>query len=200
MKPLLVLAVTLLGFVSCKKANPINEIPEPEFHWMAIISPSPYSSINSIFKASETELKEAIIVNDTIKQKRLTIKLANNIVSYIYKTQQVDIRKEFIDDPNGVVSLGLLLERKEYYTPLSSKPTNSEKLLPSPEMDCLFAALGGLVGINEARTMWATLMGEGVILDSAIAAARFIGKKVGVALSVTLLLRDVGDCFGWWHF
>lgn len=207
MKPLLVLTIVLLGFTSCKKnqlteTDPINT-SKPEYRWEATIGASPHLNAVTIFKESESELKEIIATKDTIRQKRLTLQLANNIASYVYKTQKVDIRKEFINDPNGIVFLGMLLEIKERSLTPSSKSTNSPSdlyAISTPEMDCFFAAVGGLVGINEAKTMWLTLMGEGVVLDSFIAAARFITKKVGVGLTVAILLRDVGGCFGWWHF
>ena len=97
----------ILTTFSCEKSKNSN-------HWIAEITSIRFSSASELFKnLPVTALRNNITSNDSRQSALFINEIANKIASYCYSKLNVDIRNKFIDNPNGIIILGLYLAAKE---------------------------------------------------------------------------------------
>ena len=69
--------------------------------------------------------------------------------------------------------------------------------MASPGMDCFLTAVGTLIGITDAKNIWKSIV-AGASEETAIAAVKLIGRRVGTIISVGIMVYEVGSCLDWW--
>lgn len=177
-----------------------------ESHWEAQIDNSSFSSVSSIFKNSNSDaLKSIKELNEEAAASEYLTKKANEIASFYYKKKNINLSKDFIDNPDGIVIFGLFMAAKE-----SNDLNKSNKILTTDiqkistkldesggGMSCFFAAIGGVLGIRDARDLWKACL-EGASEQTLIASIKLMGKRVAGVLTLAIAVYEVGECLDWW--
>ena len=182
----------LLFFTSCTKST-------EEKQWQAEISENKAASLKDIFLQNGSEKLIAIIASkDEVKMSNLNKTKANQIASYFQDKFKIGITKEFIDNPEGIIILGLFYAEKEHQDASLKIKSNSTDVMNTPDpSDCFWQALTGVIGIADAKNIWKALS-VGASEETVIAAVRLIGKRVAITISITYMVIQIGDCYGWW--
>lgn len=110
----------------------------------------------------------------------------------------MDLRNDFVDNPEGLVTLGLIYAAKEKNANLASSHSQGiSTLAVSGDFDCFLAAVGTFIGIADARKIWLSIV-AGASEETAIAALRLIGRRAATVLAVGIMVYEAGDCLGFW--
>ncbi|PQV59672.1 hypothetical protein CLV53_11556 [Sediminibacterium magnilacihabitans] len=130
--------------------------------------------------------------------------LANKVASYFYAKYQRDIRRDFVNNPQGIIILGLLYAAKERH----AATINMSASLHAPgqglavesnraTFDCLLSVVGSVIGLSDARNLWQSIA-AGATEETAIAALKVIGRRVAGVITVAIMVYDLGSCLDWW--
>ncbi len=183
----------LLFLTSCTKST-------EEKQWQAEISENKSATLQDVFLQNGSEqLIDIVATKDEVKMSNFNKTKANQIASYFQDKYNLDITKEFIDNPEGIVILGLFYAKKEQQDAdlqIMSNSTNYFMKNIDPN-DCFWAAVMGVIGITDAKNLWKALA-AGASEETVIAAARLIGKRIGISIGIALMIVEIGDCAGWW--
>lgn len=163
-------------------------------------------SFTDIFKNDKNILEQLIISNNQESATIYIRNLASQICGYFYYNRNIDIRNDFINDPNGVILLGLFYAADEYYyqnqmTAKSLKQsgkTASPNLYDDPDpMGCFLTAVGSLIGFADAKNIWRSFV-AGASEQTVIAALKLIGRRVATVITVVVTIYQAGECLDWW--
>ena len=200
MKKIMFMFLTIVLVSSCKK----TEVIEPEIEPVVMGYKSMIELLNDKTYGI-VSLKEA--TNETDK-KIIRDRISNRIISYLYKTQKVDIRKDFINNPDGVLTLGYFVAHIEKQKELISKRAQSgmegEVLsITNPETDkqfeCFLTAVSSFIGLSEARSIWKAIVTGSLETSTIIGGLALMAKRVATIATVTIMIYEAGDCLGWWN-
>jgi hypothetical protein len=184
------LFASLAFFISCKKTSEKSE-------WKAQIESNSMASVTEIFKLTDPQkLKEIISANDEIKGRQFVNSTANKIATYFFYKQKIDIREDFIDNPQGIITLGLFYAAKESQSNTQNNYA-SRAQFASPDMDCFVTAVSTFLGIADARNIWRSIV-AGASEETVIAGLKLIGRRVGTIIGVGVMVYSVGRCLDWW--
>ena len=121
---------------------------------------------------------------------------------------EVDIRKDFINNPDGVLTLGYFVAHIEKQKELISKRAQSgmegEVLsITNPETDkqfeCFLTAVSSFIGLSEARSIWKSIVTGSLETSTIIGGLALMAKRVATIATVTIMIYEAGDCLGWWN-
>lgn len=101
---ILSLCIVLL-LTSCSKSTEDKK-------WQAEITENKAESLKEVFANGSEKLLDIIASKDEIKMSNFNETKANQIASYFQDKFKVDITKEFIDNPEGIVILGLFYAKR----------------------------------------------------------------------------------------
>lgn len=187
------------------KANSIKNALV-SYDWEAQITYPSASSFTGMFQNQKSAIEAAIGSNDENTENAYLLGLADEITGYFYYYRGIDIRSDFIGDPNGIIILGLFYAAKENYdqqqmsTLLLAKSKNKSVtpyFVANDAMGCFFTAIGALVGINDAKNIWNSII-AGASDQTVIAAVKLIGRRVATVITVVTTVYSVGSCLNWW--
>jgi hypothetical protein len=188
---IIILSVLLLS--SCNKSV-------DESHWQAVISKNKAATLQDVFLQNGSEILIDIASSkDEVKISNFNKTKANQIASYFQDKFNIDITKEFIDNPEGIVILGLFYAKKEQLDAKSlimSTSTNNVMKYNDPN-DCFWAAVTGIFTLADAKNIWKAIS-AGATEETVIAAAKLIGRRVGGIIMITIAILEIGECIGWW--
>ena len=200
MKKIMFMFLTIVLVSSCKK----TEVIEPEIEPVVMGYKSMIELLNDKTYGI-VSLKEA---TNEIGKKIIRDRISNRIISYLYKTQKVDIRKDFINNPDGVLTLGYFVAHIEKQKELISKRAQSgmegEVLsITNPETDkqfeCFLTAVSSFIGLSEARSIWKAIVTGSLETSTIIGGLALMAKRVATIATVTIMIYEAGDCLGWWN-
>ena len=182
----------LLFLTSCTKST-------EEKQWQAEISENKAASLKDVFLQNGSEkLIDIIASKDEVKMSNFNKTKANQIASYFQDKFKIDITKEFIDNPEGIVILGLFYAKKEQLDASSQIKTNSTIVMKENDPnDCFWAVITGLIGLTDAKNVWKAFS-AGISEETIFAAAKLIGKRVGSVIVTLVAVNQLGECAGWW--
>ncbi len=126
--------------------------------------------------------------------------IAEKIGSYVYEKYKIDISKNYINDPVGVLTVGLVLAEKERLQGVTSLSVRANSTTANPnkaDFGCFRVAVEGFLGITQAKEIWAALT-AGVSERTVLGLLEFMSKKVAVTIGVVWLVYDIGECMDWW--
>ena len=190
---ILSLCIVLL-LTSCSKSTEDKK-------WQAEITENKAESLKEVFLQNGSEkLLDIIDSKDEVKMSKFNETKANQIASYFQDKFNVDITKEFIDNPEGIVILGLFYAKKEQLdanSQIMSNSTNNVMKTPDENMDCFLTAVSDFIGISQAKSIWKSLV-MGASEETVIAAIKLIGRRVGTVISVGIMVYATGRCLDWW--
>jgi hypothetical protein len=168
--------------------------------WQAEITENKAAMLEDVFLQNGSEkLIDLVASKDELKINNFNKTKANEIASYFQDKYKIDITKEFIDNPEGIVILGLFYAKKEQQdadSQIMSNSTNNVMKNNDPN-DCFWAAVMGVIGITDAKNIWKALA-AGATEETVIAAARLIGKRIGISIGIVMMVNEIGQCVGWW--
>jgi hypothetical protein len=177
----------------CTKSN-------DNIHWQAEITENRTSNLQDLFSQIGSEKLVDIIASKNEEQMSNYNKLkANQIASYFQEKYNVDIRGKFIDNPEGIVILGMFYAEKEYQEAKSKIRGNNLTTLKTGEenLSCLLAAVEGIIGVSQAKQIWKAIL-AGATEETVIAAVSLIGRRVATIWGVTIMVYQIGSCMEWW--
>ena len=189
----------ILFLTSCTKETEVKQ-------WQAEITENKAASLKEVFlKNGSEKLLDIAASKDELKMSDYNKMTANQIASYFQDKFKIDITKEFIDNPEGIVILGLFYAKKEQQdanSQIMSNRTNSlmkANVMKTPDatMDCFLTAVGNLIGITQAQSIWKSIV-MGATEETVIAAVALIGRRVAGIFSVGMMVYATGNCLGWW--
>jgi hypothetical protein len=188
----------VLFLTSCTKPNEDNQ-------WQAEITENKAASLKEVFLQNGSEkLLDITASKDEVKMSDYNKVTANQIASYFKNKFKIDITKEFIDNPEGIVILGLFYAKKEQQDAnsqiMSDRTNNLMKanvMQASDTNDCYWAAVTGILSLADAKNIWKAIS-AGATEETVIAAAKLIGRRVGGIIMVTIAILEIGECIGWW--
>lgn len=190
---ILSLCIVLL-LTSCSKSTEDKK-------WQAEITENKAESLKEVFLQNGSEkLLDIIDSKDAVKMSKFNETKANQIASYFQDKFNVDITKEFIDNPEGIVILGLFYAKKEQLdanSQIMSNSTNNVMKTPDENMDCFLTAVSDFIGISQAKSIWKSLV-MGASEETVIAAIKLVGRRVGAVISVGIMVYETGRCLDWW--
>ena len=192
---ILVSLTSLILISSCSK----SEIDKP---WELSISTNSYNDAASIFKSvGKTTLLNIANSKNDAEATELVKNIAGKVGSYVYDKYKIDISKDYINDPVGVLVVGLVFAERERLQGLASSPgVANNSITPitnKADFGCFRVAVEGFLGITQAKEIWTALV-AGVSERTVLGLLSFIGKKVAVTISVVWLVYDIGECMDWW--
>jgi hypothetical protein len=169
--------------------------------WQAEITENKAANLQDVFLQNGSEkLIDLVASKDELKIKKFNKTKANEIASYFQDKYNIDITKEFIDNPEGIVILGLFYAKKEQQdadSQIMSNSTNNVMKTSDENMDCFLTAVGDFVGITQARSIWNSIV-MGASEQTVIAAVKLIGRRVAGIISVATMVYATGSCLDWW--
>jgi hypothetical protein len=176
--------------------------------WVAQIPYPTVSTATQIFKSEQSNLQNVIAANNESLANEFVMELANKIAGLYFYKKGIDIRSDFVDNPNGIIILGLFSAAREYHfgiapTSMVQNISKSQKnvgiapLAEPDDMDCFLVAVQSIIGIPQARSIWRSIL-AGAAEETIIGAVRLIGRRVGVGITIGIAIYDVGGCLGWW--
>ena len=119
---ILSLCIVLL-LTSCSKSTEDKK-------WQAEITENKAESLKEVFLQNGSEkLLDIIDSKDEVKMSNFNKTKANQIASYFQDKFKIDITKEFIDNPEGIVILGLFYAEKEHQDASLKIKSNFHKVL-----------------------------------------------------------------------
>ena len=182
----------LLFLSSCSKSI--------ENHWQAEIRENNINSLPELFSQIGSEkLVDIVASKDSLKAKSYNIMKANEIASYFFDKYKIDIREKFVDNPEGIIILGMFYAEKEYQKTKYQIKTNSLNSFKTSDenMDCFMTVVSDVIGISQAKAIWNSIV-MGASEETVIAAVSLIGKRVAGILTVATMVYSTGSCLGWW--
>ena len=189
----------VLFLTSCTKSTEDKQ-------WQAEITKNKAASLKQVFLQNGSEkLLDIVASKDELKMSDYNKKTANQIASYFQDKFKIDITKEFIDNPEGIVILGLFYAKKEQQDANSQIMSNRTNNLMKANvmqasdgtMDCFLTAVGDLIGISQAQSIWKSIV-MGATEETVISAVTLIGRRVAGIFSVCTMVYATGSCLGWW--
>jgi hypothetical protein len=169
--------------------------------WHAEITENKAATLQDVFLQNGSEkLIDIVASKDQVKMSNFNKTKANEIASYFLDKYKIDITKEFIDNPEGIVILGLFYAKKEQqvtYSHIMSNSTNNVMKTSDENMDCFLTAVGDFIGISQAKSIWRGIV-MGASEQTVIAAVKLIGRRVAGIISVALMVYATGSCLDWW--
>ena len=189
----------VLFLASCTKSTEDKQ-------WQAEITTNKAASLKEVFLQNGSEkLLDIVASKDEFKMSDYNKKTANQIASHFQDKFKIDITKEFIDNPEGIVILGLFYAKKEQQdanSQIMSDRTNNlmkANVMQAPDgtMDCFLTAVGDLIGISQAQSIWKSIV-MGATEETVISAVTLIGRRVAGIFSVCTMVYATGSCLGWW--
>jgi len=192
------LMLLLLVTSSCNKADNSDE-------WQATVTHSSFNSMGSIFQeVGANKLRNAINGSNSIAAEMVIKNLASQIVSYFVKQYNVDLRIASIGNPEGLVILGIAIAEKEYqqekgiYSGWQSEVLSVADPSTSSGMSCFVTAVSTLIGLSQAKAIWADIVAANFTVTTAVEALTLIGKRVAGVIAVACMVYSAGECLGWW--
>lgn len=184
-------AIILTSTYSCKKAN------APD-HWQAQIELVAPGSATEIFKGLDAaKLKALTSSGNQLETQIMMTSVANKVATYFYTHFKRDVRKDFIDDPNRLVILGLFYAAKESRDLAMQRAGGGLKLPNDSAFDCFLTAVGTVIGIFDVKNIWNSIV-AGATEDTVIAALKLIGGRVASIITLGIMVYEVGNCLNWW--
>ena len=188
----------ILFLTSCTKSTEVKL-------WQAEITENKAASLKEVFlKNGSEKLNDITASKDEVKMSDYNKMTANQIASYFQDKFKIDITKEFIDNPEGIVILGLFYAKKEQQDVNSQIMSNRTNNLMKPNLmqandtnDCFWAAVTGIFSLADAKNIWKAIS-AGATEETVIAAAKLIGRRVGGIIMITIAILEIGECIGWW--
>jgi hypothetical protein len=169
--------------------------------WHAEITENKAATLQDVFLQNGSEkLIDIVASKDQVKMSNFNKTKANEIASYFLDKYKIDITKEFIDNPEGIVILGLFYAKKEQQVTdshIMSNSTNNVMKTSDENMDCFLTAVGDFIGISQAKSIWRGIV-MGASEQTVIAAVKLIGRRVAGIISVALMVYATGSCLDWW--
>ena len=169
--------------------------------WHAEITENKAATLQDVFLQNGSEkLIDIVASKDQVKMSNFNKTKANEIASYFLDKYKIDITKEFIDNPEGIVILGLFYAKKEQQVTdshIMSNSTNNVMKTSDENMDCFLTAVGDFIGISQAKSIWQGIV-MGASEQTVIAAVKLIGRRVAGIISVALMVYATGSCLDWW--
>lgn len=168
--------------------------------WQAEISENKINYLPELFNEFTSEkLIDIIASKDSDKASSYNKMKANQIASYFKHKYKIDIRDKFIDNPEGIIILGVFYAEKESLDLKSQTKSYSINSLKTndEDMSCLFAAVGAVIGISEAKAIWSSIV-AGASAETVIAAVSLIGRRVAAIWTVSVMVYEIGGCLDWW--
>lgn len=210
-----IIILSSLTISSCKKNNVLIEKPD------SVINVSTNSTSNFVQQGrsssdltstqipetlKEVFLKDSSILiniiqtgNPELSQTYIT-KLTNDISDYFLFRENIDIRAEFPNDPNGIILSGLFLATRTNVPliPVDRQGTSQEITINRvDDLSCFMTAIGALIGISDARNIWASIQ-AGASSETVIGTIKLIGRRVASVITVVFTVYQVGECLDWW--
>ncbi len=167
---------TELGYHSLNNGGPIINIPES------------YSQVLSSYTSGD-KLREFINNRNEQQLTGFVNYLVDQIKAKTLKKYNIDLTGK---DKDLIILFGLFELAKEKR--LSSGTNTSDASLG---MDCFFTAVVGVIGILDARTIWASIT-AGASAQTALAALSVIARRTAGVITVGIMVYQVGECMGWW--
>ncbi len=168
--------------------------------WKAEINNNKFHSLQELFSQVGPEsLIDVIESKDIAKAENFNKAKADQIASYFHDKYNLDISEKFIDNPEGIVILGMFYAEKEYQDARLKIKGNSLLYMKTPDenMNCVMSVVTGILSLGDVKSIWNALS-AGATEETVIAAAKLIGKRVAIAASVTYMVYQIGDCLEWW--
>lgn len=139
----------------------------------------------------ETDLYSAISSNNQILAQSVINDMADDFALHYSSNYGLDLNSEFNNDKSLIVLFALIEEaRNRYLDPSSSSSGN---------LSCFFTAVAGIMGIKDARSIWASIVSGSYNTGTVIDAIKLFGGRIGGVISVAFAIYQVGECFGWWN-
>lgn len=179
---------------------------EDDSTWIADIPIPSVSSYSDLFRDEGSTLQQ-VMLNGSETEATLYIRnLASQVAGYLYHVKGIDARNDFVNDPQGLIVVGLYFAAYEWQN--NSTFINNNKSLKSKKkpdvianssdpMGCFLTAIGSVIGITDARNIWRSIV-AGASEQTAIAAVKVIAKRSAVVISAVFAIYEAGDCLGWW--
>ena len=185
----------LLFLTSCTKST-------EEKQWQAEITENKAASLKDVFLQNGSEkLIDIIASKDEVKMSNFNKTKANQIASYFQDKFKIDITKEFIDNPEGIVILGLFYAEKEHQDAslkIKSNSTNNVMKTPDEFMSCLHTAVEAVIGVTQAKEIWKGFVGGATAEATVFAAAKLAAKRVATIWGIADMVYNMGLCMSWW--
>ena len=179
-----------LGIVSCDSKK-ISE------NWVAKLSPIHEKNLTEVFKGID---KKLLVTNIKSKNNVMSFILlsntANKIASFFYYTKNIDIRTKFVNNLHGIITLGLVYALYENYNTYKTN-LNGREALPPDSFDCFMTAVGTVIGITQAQSIWQSIV-AGATVQSVVDALILIAKRVAAVVTVSIMIYEAGQCLHWW--
>lgn len=172
------------------------------YHWEAQLTHNKVSSITELLYQEGSDKMIKIVASKNKNMISLYNKnIANQIASYIMIKYKIDIRDKFIDNPEGIIILGMFFAAREHKNRIISKKSDNidskSIMLYDDNMNCFITAVSDVIGITQAKSLWASIV-AGATEETIIAAVSLIGRRVAGLITVTFMVYSTGECLGWW--
>ena len=190
---LLLLTCLSLPIISCNKSIEKGD-------WEATITKNKMNSLPELFSQAGSEKLITIVTsNNELKTSNFNKLKANQVASYFKDKYKIDITEKFIDNPEGIVILGMLYASKEYEEQKALNQDNGKVAFNTDDdnMNCFLTAVSDVIGVSQAKTLWKSIL-AGAAEETVIAAVSLIGRRVVGILTITTMVYSTGDCLGWW--
>ena len=208
------------GIISCNKFKIVPEKQSEKVHenipnlnqslfgktkWTLSIPFPTSSSLQELFQKDSVTIRNIVNTNNEKQAKIYVQDLADQIAGYYYYNKGIDLRLDFADDPNDVVIFGLFYTAKEVYDQGNTPPSTfkikakQEKpnYVPIDPLECVFQAIGDIIGLSNVRTIWASIIG-GAGEHTIIAALKLLGGRKVAGFTLVVAVYHTGQCLDWW--
>lgn len=188
--------------VKTKQVVPLNSGSQ----WVAQIPYPNVSTVTALFQSDQYALQDLVNSNNEAYANAYVLSLADRIAGFYYYNKGIDIRNDFIDNPIGIVTLGLFSAAREYHygNPSVERIQVAHKrgeyttlVVVESGINCFLTAVGSIIGIPQAKDIWRSIL-AGASEETIIASVKLIGRRVATAITIVIAVYEIGECLEWW--
>jgi hypothetical protein len=179
--------VVFLVFIGCKKQEQVH-----------ITSTIP-NSLREVFSS----LSKTTLQNLNPQTKR---QIADRIVLYFNRRVNVNVREQLGYDDDGVILTGMICAAASSPDPQVQAMRTTINFTPVlPPLDiyasnswgCFIAAVGGILNLADAKSIWQGLVNVGLNSKTVISAVTVIAKRASVGIQLGFTVLGFVNCMGW---
>lgn len=191
----IILPMALLLSASCNK---VCELPEEnllmERH--TISSVVSYQSMADVFKSiNPTQLQTYVSTNNNAAAATVLKNLATKVQAYLKANYDTNFNMDVDLEYQEILVLGIIYTKYEQEQ-LNGQATTLESATNN-QVDCVFAVLMGTITGSEIIAIVNDFR-RGVSAATIIGTLKTTLRRVASAISVALMVYEVGDCLEWW--
>lgn len=201
---LLIVLLSLANSVAITSCKKVDNLPIDGSYSNKKTSTLAFSGFNieDVFKSIDIDtLKSVAENNDSALITQELIELASEIQLFLKTNYDSTFNPDIVTYYKEIIVLGIsyLKYQQEIAADSIGNLINSENtaVIQSGDLDCILSAVGGLIGVSDVISLVNSFK-NGISATTLLGTAKVMLKRTAAAITVAIVIYQMGECFGWW--